>query len=207
MATFTCPDCGSDASTDQSTCPGCGGHVKRLARKVVTSSRNRARPLREKFQAVPQAEPQEETQAARPDSTRMVVWSGVGLLLLWFTVSAFQSSSPSDQTPKRDGYGPVNTSGMPTAPPAASRSASAVDNQFSAWDGSHRILTRKIKERLHDDKSYSHITTAHEIKDGKVYIMTSFRASNAMGTTIKNLVVAEAGAVGNGSDVTILSWN
>lgn len=82
-------------------------------------------------------------------------------------------------------------------------------NQFSAWDGSHNVLTELILDNLNDEKSYKHIETTYvdvstsekkqevnnilkqagysqrvEIDD--LFVMTQFSAKNAFNATVKN---------------------
>lgn len=78
-------------------------------------------------------------------------------------------------------------------------------NQFSSWDGSHRVLTKLVKNNLHDEKSYKHIETTYlpienqndidywngiigdnSIKIKDVIIFKKFSAKNAFGGTTKN---------------------
>ena len=84
-----------------------------------------------------------------------------------------------------------------------------INNQFSAWDGSHKELERLIIRNLNDEDSYKHIeTTYRDISDesirdevnqvladagytqrvevGDLFIRTQFSAKNAFGGTIKN---------------------
>ncbi len=123
----------------------------------------------------------------------------IGAWYLWFTSDA----KTADEHAAAYGYGAgVSTSGMPTS----QRQPPRIESQFSGWDGSHAALTRQIKERLHDPDSYDHVKTAHQVRDGRVYIVASFRANNALGATALTTVTAEASPEGDGSDVRILSW-
>ena len=84
-----------------------------------------------------------------------------------------------------------------------------IRGQFSAWDGSHRILTELIKDNLHNEKSYKHIETTYidvaneKIKEevntiiknagfsrrvdvGDLLIITEFSAKNLFNATVKN---------------------
>ena len=84
-----------------------------------------------------------------------------------------------------------------------------ITNQFSAWDGSHTVLKNLIKDRLNDEKSFSHIETTYidvstedkknQVNDilkqsgysqrvsvGDLFIITKFSAKNAFNATIKN---------------------
>ena len=84
-----------------------------------------------------------------------------------------------------------------------------INDQFSVWDGSHRELTKLIKQNLNDEKSYDHIKTVYveilndaQIKEmnklfkqvgsnaradiGDLWIETQFSAKNAFNATIKS---------------------
>ena len=84
-----------------------------------------------------------------------------------------------------------------------------VNNQFSAWDGSHSELASLIKKSLNDEKSYKHIETTYRIiysedakaevngilksanksarvEIGDVFVVIQFSAKNAFNATIKN---------------------
>lgn len=84
-----------------------------------------------------------------------------------------------------------------------------VNDQFSAWDGSHKELTALIKKNLNDEKSYKHIETTYRViysedniaevnevlksankstrvEIGDIFVSTQFSAKNAFNATIKN---------------------
>lgn len=66
-----------------------------------------------------------------------------------------------------------------------------IEKQFSAWDGSHRNLTKFIKEQMNDPDSYEHVETIYwDMKDHLV-VMTTFRGKNAFGGVVKNAVKAK----------------
>jgi len=93
----------------------------------------------------------------------------------------------------------------PKSSPRAVAARSPIERQFSAWDGSHIALTKRIKEQLNDPGSYDHGKTVHVEKDGTLNIMVSFRATNGFGALVLQQVIAEASATGDGDDVHILS--
>lgn len=84
-----------------------------------------------------------------------------------------------------------------------------VNNQFSAWDGSHRVLEDLIKDNLNDESSYKHIETtfidinsedrkkevnnllkesgySQRVEIDDLFVMTKFSAKNAFNATIKS---------------------
>lgn len=92
--------------------------------------------------------------------------------------------------------------------PTAERQ-SWINNQFSAWNGSHKKLEGLIKKNLNDEKSYKHIDTTYidifnadlqnQVNDilkqakvsyraeiGDLLVMTEFSAKNSFNATVKN---------------------
>lgn len=72
-----------------------------------------------------------------------------------------------------------------------------IEEQFSAWDGSHRNLTSMIKESMNDPKSYEHVETRY-LEDGDFLLVTTkFRGTNAFGGKVINTVSAKVDLDGN----------
>lgn len=84
-----------------------------------------------------------------------------------------------------------------------------ISGQFSAWDGSHKVLKDLIVKNLNDEKSFKHIETTYRdiatetdmnevnkvlknagysnrVEVGDLFIVTQFSAKNAFNATIKN---------------------
>jgi len=68
---------------------------------------------------------------------------------------------------------------------------------FSSWDGSHRGLTKVIKESMNDPKSYEHVETVYWDKGDRLIVQTTFRGKNGFGGVVKNRVKAETDLDGN----------
>lgn len=66
-----------------------------------------------------------------------------------------------------------------------------IEEQFSAWDGSHINLTRAIKDAMNDPGSYEHIETVYWDRGDHLLVKTTFRGKNAFGALIKDTVVAK----------------
>jgi len=66
-----------------------------------------------------------------------------------------------------------------------------VEKQFSAWDGSHRNLTRVIKRLLNDPDSYKHVETVYWDRGDHLIVKTTFRGKNAFGGVVLNWVKAK----------------
>lgn len=75
---------------------------------------------------------------------------------------------------------------------------------FSAWDGSHRSLTRIIQNRLmNDPDSYEHDETRYIDKEDHLIVITRFRGRNAFGGMVRHTVTAKVDL--DGSVLEILS--
>ncbi|MCF7944250.1 MAG: hypothetical protein K9L75_01775 [Spirochaetia bacterium] len=72
-----------------------------------------------------------------------------------------------------------------------------LEQQFSAWDGSHRELTKVIKEAMHNPKTYEHIQTSYIDKGDHLIVITEYRGSNMFGAIIKDSVTAKVDLKGN----------
>lgn len=66
-----------------------------------------------------------------------------------------------------------------------------IERAFSGWDGSHRELTKVIKESMHDPDSYDHEETVYADKGAHLIVKTTFRGKNAFGGVVKNSVTAK----------------
>ncbi len=216
MALFGCTECGEQVSSEAATCPNCGASVPVMIKKLTANRRN-WKPTK------PPAEHAEKesikaffTKPFEQNKTAfklglLILAIAIGLPGIWKQVThskpppIVQAPVPSPKTDDADRYGAVDTTGMPTYQPRHT-SSGGVKAQFSAWDGSHIALTKLIKARLNDPSSYEHDKTAHVLKDGQMFIMARFRATNAFGALVLQNVTAQASAKGDGNDVTILSW-
>lgn len=72
-----------------------------------------------------------------------------------------------------------------------------IEKQFSAWDGSHRGLTKLIKQSMNDPDSYDHVETGYWDKGDHLIVKTTFRGKNAFGGVVKNWVMAKVDFNGN----------
>ena len=78
-----------------------------------------------------------------------------------------------------------------------------INRQFSIWDGSHRNLTRYIKQKMNDPDSYEHIQTTWLDKKNYILVQTECRGKNAFGAKIINVVTAKVDLDGN---ILQISW-
>lgn len=78
-----------------------------------------------------------------------------------------------------------------------------IEQQFSAWDGSHYELENYIKAHMHDPDSYEHINTKYIDTQNYIVIITKFRGKNKFGAKIINEVIAHVDI--NGKIIRIVS--
>ena len=69
--------------------------------------------------------------------------------------------------------------------------------QFSAWDGSHGMLKRWIKDNMNDPDSFDHIQTTYADRGKYILIQMKFRGKNAFGAKVISVVTAKADLDGN----------
>jgi len=72
-----------------------------------------------------------------------------------------------------------------------------IEKLFSAWDGSHRGLTRTIKALMHNPKSYEHVETVYWDIGDNLLVRTTYRGTNAFGGVVTNWIKAKVDLDGN----------
>ena len=72
-----------------------------------------------------------------------------------------------------------------------------IEEYFSAWDGSHRGLTKLIKKSMNDPDSYDHAETKYWDNGDYLIVKTTFRGKNAFGGVVINWVKAKVDLDGN----------
>lgn len=72
-----------------------------------------------------------------------------------------------------------------------------INKQFSSWDGSHRGLTKVIKQSMHDPDSYEHVETRFGDYGDYILVVTKFRGNNKFGATVLSSVSAKVDFNGN----------
>jgi len=77
-----------------------------------------------------------------------------------------------------------------------------IEEQFSAWDGSHRNLERVIKKAMNDPDSYEHDETVYWDRGDHLVVKTTYRGKNAFGGVVRNFVKAKVSL--NGQILQIL---
>ena len=66
-----------------------------------------------------------------------------------------------------------------------------IEQGFNSWDGSHKELTKYIKDSMNDPDSYEHIKTRYLTFREYMIVETEFRGKNAYGILVKNKVEAK----------------
>lgn len=77
-----------------------------------------------------------------------------------------------------------------------------IEQQFSAWDGSHRNLETYIKRNMNDADSYEHVETSYWDLNDHIVVMTKFRGKNAYGAKVLNVIKAKVNL--NGEIIEII---
>ncbi|HUU39739.1 MAG TPA: hypothetical protein VMW42_02230 [Desulfatiglandales bacterium] len=86
-------------------------------------------------------------------------------------------------------------SSVPKTPEEAHREK--IEKHFDLWDGSHKGLTKVIKESMHNAGSYEHVKTRYIDKGDYLIVTTEFRGTNAFGGVVKNSMAAKVDLNGN----------
>ena len=98
--------------------------------------------------------------------------------------------------------GSTDNGSTPSSKPGAPKTKEEIRKEqigkhFSAWDGSHRGLTKVIKQSMNDPNSYEHAETVYWDKGDHLVVKTTFRGKNAFGGVVKNWVMAKVDLNGN----------
>ena len=72
-----------------------------------------------------------------------------------------------------------------------------IEQQFSAWDGSHNNLERVIKKAMNDPDSYEHDETVYWDMGDHLVVKTTYRGKNAFGGVVRNFVKAKVSLDGD----------
>ncbi len=76
-----------------------------------------------------------------------------------------------------------------------------ISNQFSAWDGSHRELTKIVKKSMHNPNSYEHVETVYWDMGDHLVVNKTFRGTNALGGVVANTVKAKISIDGESIEI------
>ena len=79
-----------------------------------------------------------------------------------------------------------------------------IEKGFSKWDGSHRELTKHIKDSMNDPDSYEHIETIFWKSREYMTVQTKFRGKNAYGAIVQDKIKAKVSYEGEVLEITSL---
>lgn len=119
----------------------------------------------------------------------------LAIVILGTIVVAVISSLTDTGTGSRPSGGSPTTESRPKT--QAELRKEQIERQFSAWDGSHRGLTKAIKASMNDPDSYDHVETVYSDMGDYLVVRTTFRGKNAFGGVVKNWVKAKVDLNGN----------
>jgi hypothetical protein len=146
----------------------------------------------EKIRAEARAKAEEEIKKKKKEEEQKKVGQGcLGLLVIIIVIIVFVSLSGGNNEK------PVLTE--------AEQRLEMIEEQFSAWDGSHIGLTKVIKESMNDPNSYEHVKTVYGDRGDYLIVETTFRGKNAFGGVVASTIRAKV--LLNGEVVEILSQN
>lgn len=96
-------------------------------------------------------------------------------------------------------FGSGDSDEVPTNPDGTPKTERQllIEDQFSAWDGSHPGLEKLIKENMNDPSSYEHVETRYRDDGDYLFIITKFRGNNAFGGKVVNTISAKVDFQGN----------
>ena len=74
---------------------------------------------------------------------------------------------------------------------------SKIEENFSAWDGSHIGLTRFVKNNMNDPDSFDHIETRYFDNGDHLVVTMRFRGANVYGGKVINTIMAKVSIDGD----------
>lgn len=79
---------------------------------------------------------------------------------------------------------------------AAKARRDGIVNQFSVWDGSHRMLEYVIENSMNDPDSYEHVKTVYKDMGDYLIVTTRYRGKNAFGVLVVGTTKAKVSLKG-----------
>lgn len=76
-----------------------------------------------------------------------------------------------------------------------------IEANLSSWDGSHKELSKYIKDNLNDPSSFEHLETVYFDQDSVVIFITQYTAKNAFGGRVKGYAKAKADSTGKLTEI------
>lgn len=72
-----------------------------------------------------------------------------------------------------------------------------IEQQFSSWDGSHKVLKKAVKQTMHNPDSFKHVETFYNDFGDRIRVTMRYRGTNAFGAVVLQQVKAEFDLQGN----------
>ena len=77
-----------------------------------------------------------------------------------------------------------------------------IEKGFNSWNGTHRELTKQIKEMMNDPDSLEHLETKYLTFRDYMIVIVEFRGKNAFGAIVKDKVRAKVSYEGDVLEIT-----
>ena len=65
-----------------------------------------------------------------------------------------------------------------------------IEDQFSAWDGSHTLTVEALKKTLNDPDSFKHYETTYRDEGATIVVRMEYGAANAFGGIVRKYIVS-----------------
>lgn len=72
-----------------------------------------------------------------------------------------------------------------------------IEDQFSAWDGSHTLTVEALKKTLNDPDSFKHYETSYRDEGSTIVVRMEYGAANAFGGIVRKYIVSRFTTSGN----------
>lgn len=129
-------------------------------------------------------------------SKKKKILIGVGVFFLIGVIGNINDSSNTSTNTTTNTTVVASATAEPTKSPEKTR-RELLEANFSAWDGSHRQLTKYIKDNMNDPSSYEHVETTFRDDTDYILVRTKFRGKNGFGGVVLDSVTAKTSIDGD----------
>lgn len=176
MAVIECPECNKKVSDKLPYCVFC----------------------KHKFRSTQDSDYPELTQPKPPEFNYKRVAAAVGIAVFLGYLFIWPAAKPKNYANSNPG-----TSVTPNAEQRSVMAAlnerdasqnnrrSQIERQFSAWDGSHRPLVRRVKESMKNPDSFEHVKTTYTEQGDMLLVLMTYRGKNSFNAVVTQRVYAE----------------
>lgn len=127
--------------------------------------------------------------------SRLSIWIVLGGFVLLIVIAGGISSFKDQKPGRGHSYRTVTQKPQQKSPEELRKEK--IERHFSSWDGSHRGLTRFIKDAMNDPGSYKHVDTSYVDKGDYLKVKATYRGKNVFGGVVKNWIWAKVDLEGN----------